>query len=158
MLFPGYEATMLALEANGVIGLRLTKIAHGGVDAGLEINLMVQEKFDAAAEALTTLVGGGSVEVVLSGYRRRVTLNARRLSFRKEDAMKKELEGDDNPGRDRAGEQPKPREVQGEALQMNDNSAGGKKPASPQPSAADKPSPHKGQGKALQVNENSSGE
>ena len=81
MLFPGYEATMLALEASGVIGLRLTKIAHGGVDAGLEINLMVQEKFDAAAEALTTLVGGGSVEAVLSGYRRRVTLNARRLSL-----------------------------------------------------------------------------
>jgi hypothetical protein len=50
-------------------------------DAGLEINLMVQEKFDAAAEALTTLVGGGSVEAVLSGYRRRVTLNARRLSL-----------------------------------------------------------------------------
>lgn len=81
MFFPGYEATMLAPEANGVIGLRLTKIAHGGVDAALEINLMVQEKFDAAAEALTTLVGGGSVEAILSGYRRRVTLNARRLSL-----------------------------------------------------------------------------
>ena len=81
MLFPGYEATMLALEANGVIGLRLIKIAQGGVDAGHEINLMVQEKVDAAAEALTTVVGGGSVETVLAGYRRRVALNARRLSF-----------------------------------------------------------------------------
>jgi hypothetical protein len=40
---------------------------------------MVQEKFDAAAEALTTQVGGGSAEAILSGYRRRVTLNARRL-------------------------------------------------------------------------------
>ena len=80
MVFPGYEATMLAIEANGVIGLRLTKIAYGGIDAGMEINLMVQEKFDAAAEALNTLVGGGGVEFVLSGYRRRVTLNARRLS------------------------------------------------------------------------------
>jgi hypothetical protein len=81
MIFPGYEATMLALEANGVIGLRLIKIAQGGVDAGHEINLMVQEKVDAAAEALTTVVGGGSVETVLAGYRRRVALNARRLSF-----------------------------------------------------------------------------
>lgn len=72
---------MLALEANGVIGLRLIKIAQGGVDAGHEINLMVQEKVDAAAEALTTVVGGGSVETVLAGYRRRVALNARRLSF-----------------------------------------------------------------------------
>ena len=81
MIFPGYEATMLALEANGVIGLRLIKIAQGGVDAGHEINLMVQEKVDAAAEALTTVVGGGSVETVLAGYLRRVALNARRLSF-----------------------------------------------------------------------------
>ena len=72
---------MLALEANGVIGLRLIKIAQGGVDAGHEINLMVQEKVDSAAEALTTVVGGGSVETVLAGYRRRVALNARRLSF-----------------------------------------------------------------------------
>lgn len=72
---------MLALEANGVIGLRLIKIAQGGVDAGHEINLMVQEKVDAAAEALTTVVGGGSVETVQAGYRRRVALNARRLSF-----------------------------------------------------------------------------
>jgi hypothetical protein len=70
--------------------------------------------------------------------------------------MKKELEGDDNPGRDR--EQPKPRKAQGEALQMNDNSAGGKKPASPQPPDAGKSNPHKGQGKALQVNESSAGE
>jgi hypothetical protein len=72
--------------------------------------------------------------------------------------MKQELEGDDNPGRDRSNEQPKPLKVQGQALQMNDNSAEGKKPASPQPSNADKPNPHKGQGKALQVNENGSGE
>jgi hypothetical protein len=42
---------------------------------------MVQEKLDAAAEAPTTVVGGGSVETVLDGYRRRVALNARRLCF-----------------------------------------------------------------------------
>ncbi len=56
------------------------KIAHGGVEAVQEANLMVQEKVDAAAEALSTLVGGGSVETVLAGYRRRVALNAQRLS------------------------------------------------------------------------------
>jgi hypothetical protein len=72
---------MLALEANVVIGLRSIKVARGGVDAVQEINLMVQEKVDAAAEALATLVGGGSVEAILSGYRQRVTLNARRLSL-----------------------------------------------------------------------------
>ena len=80
MIFPGYEATMLALEANSVIGLRLMKIAHGGVDAVQEVNLMVQEKVDAAAEAMTTLVGGGTVETVLAGYRRRVAFNAKRLA------------------------------------------------------------------------------
>ena len=81
MTFPGYEATMLALEASGVIGLRSIKIARGGVDALQEINLMVREKVDAAAEALATLVGGGSVEAVLTGYRRHVAMNAQRLSL-----------------------------------------------------------------------------
>ena len=70
--------------------------------------------------------------------------------------MNKELEGHDSPALDQSGELPNRR--QGEALQMNDNSAGGKKPASPQPPAAGEPDPHKGQGKALQVNENSAGE
>jgi hypothetical protein len=72
--------------------------------------------------------------------------------------MNKELEGHDSPALDQSGEPPNRRNVQGEALQMNDNSAGGKKPASPQPPAAGEPDPHKGQGKALQVNENSAGE
>ncbi len=82
MIFLGYEATMLALEANGVIGLRLMKIARGGVDAGNEVILMVQEKVAATAEAHATLMGGGSVDAVLIGYRRRVALNAHRLSPR----------------------------------------------------------------------------
>ena len=59
MNFLGYEAIMLAFEANGVIGLRLMKIASGGVDAGREVILMVQEKAEAAVEAQTTLMGGG---------------------------------------------------------------------------------------------------
>jgi hypothetical protein len=80
MLFPGYEATMLALESNAVVGLRLMKIAYGGADAVYEVNLMVQEKIDAAGEALATLAGGGSVGTVLAGYRRRVAFNAERLS------------------------------------------------------------------------------
>ena len=36
MIFLGHEAMMLVLELNGVIGLRLMKIAHGGIDAGRE--------------------------------------------------------------------------------------------------------------------------
>jgi hypothetical protein len=80
MISPGHEVIMLSLEANCVIGLRLMKIARGGVDAAHEVFLMVQEKVDAAAEAHGTLMGGGDVEAVLIGYRRRVALNARRLS------------------------------------------------------------------------------
>jgi hypothetical protein len=72
--------------------------------------------------------------------------------------MNKELEGHDSPALDQSGKPPNRRKVQSEALQMNDNSAGGKKPASPWPPAAGEPNPHKGQGKALQVNENSAGE
>jgi len=70
--------------------------------------------------------------------------------------MNKELEGHDSPALDQSGEPPNRR--QGEALQMNDNSAGGKKPVSSQLPNAAEPNPHKGQGKALQVNENTGGE
>jgi hypothetical protein len=80
MIFVGYEAVMLALEANKVIGLRLMKVAHGGVDAGNEVILMVREKLEAAAETQATVMGGGGLEAVLFGYRRRVAFNAQRLS------------------------------------------------------------------------------
>ena len=82
MGFLGYEAMMLALEASAVIGLRLVKIAHGGADAGHEVDLMMGEKVEAAAEAQAMVFGGGSIEAVLTGYRRRVALNAKRLSPR----------------------------------------------------------------------------
>ena len=49
MLFPGYEATMLALEANVVIGLRSIKVARGGVDAVQEINLKLWTPWSGAA-------------------------------------------------------------------------------------------------------------
>jgi hypothetical protein len=65
--------------------------------------------------------------------------------------MKKELEANDNTERDQSGDQRNPRSVQGEALKMNDNNAGGKKSARvSEPPDAGKPNPHKIQGKALQ--------
>ena len=69
--------------------------------------------------------------------------------------MNKEFEEHGIPA---SGEQPHRRNVQGEALQMNDNSAGGIKPVSRQPPDAAEPHPDKGQGRALRVNENSAGE
>jgi hypothetical protein len=47
---PWVRSDYVGLEANVVIGLRSIKVARGGVDAVQEINLMVQEKVDAAVK------------------------------------------------------------------------------------------------------------
>ena len=80
--------------------------------------------------------------------------------------MSKEFEVNDNTPQDQERQPPQQSSdkrnqpnVQGKALQMNDNSAGGKEPArSPalaRRGSGDKPNQQKLQGKALQVNENS---
>ena len=43
---------LLALEANGVIALRMMKLMRGGRNARREAELMVSEKINAAFEAL----------------------------------------------------------------------------------------------------------
>jgi hypothetical protein len=83
----------------------------------------------------------------------------------RENAMKKELETNDNAkgNQERPPQQPsgnkRKQRNEGEALQMNDNSAGGKEPGRlqslPRRGSGDKPNEQKLQGKALQVNENS---
>jgi hypothetical protein len=55
-VFPWYSAAMLALEANHVIALRLSKIAFGGPEARSEAKLMVTEKIDAAVESSYSLL------------------------------------------------------------------------------------------------------
>ena len=79
--------------------------------------------------------------------------------------MPKELEGVNfTPNQERqpqqqSGDHRDRQNVQGKALQMNNNSVGGKGPApstaAPQQGPVDRPDQHKVQGKALQVNENS---
>ena len=60
---------MLALEAQGVIAMRLTSIAFGrGTQA--ENTRMVSEKTAAFAEAAMTLATGGSPHKVVRGYRK----------------------------------------------------------------------------------------
>jgi len=72
--------TRLALEANGVIALRMIKLTFGGRRAARrEARLMVSEKIDAAAKATTSLMGGASAEEIIGQYRRPVAANARRL-------------------------------------------------------------------------------
>ncbi len=69
--------------------------------------------------------------------------------------MAKELEVTDNTAQDQKTNQ----KLRGNALKMNDNSAGGKEPARspalPRQGSGDEPNQQKLQGKALQVNENS---
>jgi len=79
MFFPFHAATMLALESNRVIGLRLAKIARGGSAGFEEAQLMVSEKIRAGIEAAETLVTGGTPSAVISRYQEHVTANTGRL-------------------------------------------------------------------------------
>jgi hypothetical protein len=78
----------LALEAQGVIAMRLMKIAEGGPEADAECHRMVTEKFVAAsavlAAAAKALASGKSMEaaakLALAPIQRRVRANHQRLS------------------------------------------------------------------------------
>ena len=76
------DATMLAVEAQTVIGLRLMMLGAGGTAAHAEAHRMVAEKSRAFAEAATTLAMGGTAHTVVAGYRKHVRANARRLRRR----------------------------------------------------------------------------
>lgn len=80
MSFPWFAGTMLALESHAVIALRLMKLAAGGGDAIREAELMVEEKIDAAFEAMQSLSAGGTPTTVIDRYRVHVAANAKRLS------------------------------------------------------------------------------
>ena len=71
--------SMLALESQQVIGLRLMKLAAGGPKAQAEANRMVMEKIAAATHASGRLLAGASHESVIKGYRQKVRANSRRL-------------------------------------------------------------------------------
>jgi hypothetical protein len=70
----------LAIEANEVIALRMAKIISGGPGAMTEIQLMIAEKIDAAAEAGTNLIVGQNPTAMVARFRERVASNQRRLS------------------------------------------------------------------------------
>jgi hypothetical protein len=82
MIMPLTELTLdtalLAMEAQTVIGMRLSQIAMGRGTAA-ETQLMVTEKMLALVEAAGTVAMGGSAHKVVSGYRKRVRANVRRL-------------------------------------------------------------------------------
>jgi hypothetical protein len=72
------DTTLLTLEAQSVISLRLAQIATGQ-GSPAEAHLMMTEKILASIDAATTIAAGGSANAVVEGYRRRVQANARRL-------------------------------------------------------------------------------
>jgi hypothetical protein len=72
------DATLLTMEAQMVIGIRLTQLATGRGTLA-ETQLMVTEKMLAFAEAGLTLATGGSAQRVVSGYRKHVRANVKRL-------------------------------------------------------------------------------
>lgn len=80
------DAWRMGLEAQQVIGLRLAKMALGGVAASDEAALMISEKVAIvmatqgdAAVALMSGTAGGFPSRTLTAYRRKVRANRRRL-------------------------------------------------------------------------------
>ena len=76
------DATLLGLETQRVVSLRLARLAAGGAAAEAEAKRMVFEKGPALVEAATTLALGGSAERVIRRYRMHVRANERRLMRR----------------------------------------------------------------------------
>ena len=80
MYNPLFSSLMLAIEAQRVVELRLVRLAWGGSEGLAEAQSMVIEKVHAANEAMTTLLFGGSPEMVIARYREHVAANTKRLS------------------------------------------------------------------------------
>ena len=70
---------MLAIEASGVVALRMMKLMRGGRNPRREAELMVKEKIDAAFEASASLMTGASGDKIVHRYRQHVAANAKRL-------------------------------------------------------------------------------
>jgi hypothetical protein len=82
-----FDSVALGAEAQGVIALRMMKLAGGGAAAAAESQLMVSEKLAAVAavqtQVMTSLLTGSghlAPQRTLSHYRRKVRANRRRLS------------------------------------------------------------------------------
>ena len=72
------DAALLTMEAQTVISIRCTQLALGRGTLA-ETQLMVTEKMLAFTEAGLTLATGGSAHTVVSGYRKHVSANVKRL-------------------------------------------------------------------------------
>lgn len=75
------------MEAAHVATVRTMKIASGGKAAQVEIDLMIREKIDAAAQLQARLIAMGasatpaaSADLTLRHFKKKVSANRRRLS------------------------------------------------------------------------------
>jgi hypothetical protein len=80
MFAPWLNIVWLALESSEVIGLRVAKLAAGGIDAQHETHLIVGEKVGAVFEVGISLLSGATATNVINRFRDQVGANARRLS------------------------------------------------------------------------------
>jgi hypothetical protein len=75
-----FTVVSLTLESSEVIGLRVAKLARGGIDARDEAHLIVSEKVNAVFETSARLISGATLIDVIERFREQVAANARRLS------------------------------------------------------------------------------
>jgi len=80
MFGPWFTVILLARESSEVIGLRVAKLAGGGLDAQHEAHLMVSEKIDAVVEVGARLLCGATAVNVIDRLQEQVAANAERLS------------------------------------------------------------------------------
>ena len=80
MYNPFLSSMLLAIESRRVVELRMVRLAWGGREGLAEAQSMIVEKIQAATEAMTTLMHGGSPEGVIARYREHVAFNTKRLS------------------------------------------------------------------------------
>lgn len=80
MFVPWHTITMLALEAQSVVSLRLAKIGCGGPEAIEEMRLMFSEKTSAAMEAGAAMALGSTPLGIVDRYRDHVAANHARLT------------------------------------------------------------------------------
>jgi hydroxyethylthiazole kinase-like sugar kinase family protein len=75
-----FDSALLCAEAQEVMGLRLMKLAGGGVHAEREARRMVAEKSVAFTDAAVSLATGASIDKVVRRYRKIVRANKTRLT------------------------------------------------------------------------------
>jgi hypothetical protein len=90
MFGPWFTVSLLALESSQVIGLRVAKLARGGVDAQNEAHLLVNEKIAAVFDSSLRLVCGATTSHVIDRVREQVAANALRLSTERQPALARE--------------------------------------------------------------------